>query len=129
MNTPMIGFPEDFLEATTVLTENLLHSDPIMQFQMAEKYLNEDNQASLLLQNLSQAQADLRKRQARKEVTEDDLKELRTLQSQVQSNQTIQEFDNAQQAAIQYLREINQEISNLIGIDFSSLARRSGGCC
>ena len=128
MNTPISRLPEDFLEATTVLAENLLHSEPVLQYQMANKNFNEDTQASHLLQKLSQVQADLRKHQTHKKVTDEDLTELRNLQNEVQSNQTIQDLGNAQQAAILYLREINQEISNLIGIDFSSLARRSGTC-
>ena len=31
--------------------------------------------------------------------------------------------------AVAFLREVNQEISQLLGIDFASLTRRSGGCC
>jgi hypothetical protein len=34
----------------------------------------------------------------------------------------------AQQEAIAFLQEVNQEISSLLGYDFASLTRRSGVC-
>lgn len=34
-----------------------------------------------------------------------------------------------QELSVAFLREVNQEISQLLGVDFASLARRSSGCC
>ena len=119
---------ENLLQASSALADNLLHSEPMMLFKLAEKQFDNDPLASNLFRKLSQAQAEMRKRQTRNAVSEEDLEELRNLQYQVRANQTIQEYDNAQLAAMSYIQEINQEISALIGFDFCSFARRSG-CC
>ncbi|MDR3573660.1 MAG: YlbF family regulator [Anaerolineaceae bacterium] len=120
--------PTILLQATTTLAENLLQSEPFLQYHSSYKKLEEDSKASLLLQNLSKTQAELRRKQSQSKISEEELNHLRVLQQQAQSNKVILEYAEAQQAAIEYLKEINQEISNLIGIDFGSLARRSG-CC
>ena len=58
-------------------------------------------------------------------VTQADLDQLRVFQREVQSNHVIIEYARAQQDAIAYLREINQEIGELLGVDFAALAGRS----
>jgi cell fate (sporulation/competence/biofilm development) regulator YlbF (YheA/YmcA/DUF963 family) len=128
MDTNIKSLPTNLLQATTTLAENLLQSGPFLRYHKSYKKLEEDPQASLLLQNLSQIQAELRRKQSQSKISEEEVNQLRELQHQAQSNKIILEYAEAQQAAIKYLREINQEISNLIGIDFGSLARRSG-CC
>ena len=128
MDTDIKSIPTNLLQATTTLAENLLQSEPFLRYNKSYKKLEEDTQASLLLQNLSQTQAELRRKQSQSKISEEEVNALRELQQQAQSNKVIVEYAEAQQAAIESLREINQEISNLIGVDFGSLARRSG-CC
>ncbi len=81
-----------------------------------------------MIKQLSQAQADLRRRQTSRGVTQADVDQLRALQRDVQSNPVIIDYAVTQQAAVAYLREINQVISELIGTDFVALAKRPG-CC
>ena len=114
--------------ATQTLAETLAASEPILRYQQAKKILDGDLTAQDLLQKLSVAQADLRDRQLRSEVAQADIDQLRTLQGEAQANPIILEFAQSQQTAVAYLREINQEISQLIGLDFAKLARRSS-CC
>jgi cell fate (sporulation/competence/biofilm development) regulator YlbF (YheA/YmcA/DUF963 family) len=128
MDTAIKSIPTNLIQATTTLAENLLQSEPFLRYNLSYKKLEEDSQASLLLQNLSQTQAELRRKQSQSKISEEEVNALRELQQQAQSNKIIVEYAEAQQAAIESLREINQEISNLIGVDFGSLARRSG-CC
>jgi cell fate (sporulation/competence/biofilm development) regulator YlbF (YheA/YmcA/DUF963 family) len=128
MDTAIKSIPTNLIQATTTLAENLLQSEPFLRYNLSYKKLEEDSQASLLLQNLSQTQAELRRKQSQSKISEEEVNALRALQQQAQSNKIIVEYAEAQQTAIESLREINQEISNLIGVDFGSLARRSG-CC
>ena len=51
--------------------------------------------------------------------------ELRAIQEQVQKNTVIMDYAGAQQQAVDFLREINTEISQLLGINFASLANHS----
>lgn len=116
------------LEATSTLAENLARSEPFLRFKAAEERLKADREAVQLLNNLSELQQKIRREQYSGGVSESDLKQLRELQNAVSANETIRDYVLAQESAIAFLREVNQEISQLLGIDFASLARRSSGC-
>jgi cell fate (sporulation/competence/biofilm development) regulator YlbF (YheA/YmcA/DUF963 family) len=116
------------LAATEALAVNLRQSEQFVLYHQVRGLLETDAQAQALLRSLSEAQAEVRVRQARGEVTQSDIDQLRALQHAARANRVIMENARAQQSAIEYLREINQEISGLLGVDFASLARRPG-CC
>jgi cell fate (sporulation/competence/biofilm development) regulator YlbF (YheA/YmcA/DUF963 family) len=105
-----------------MLAEQLLHAEPIVLYHRAKARLDRDTEARELLTRFASAQADLRARQSRNAVTQADVDLMRALQREVQSNHIILEHAQAQQAAAAYLPEVNQEISQLLGIDFASLA-------
>ncbi len=117
------------VEATTVLAENLVQSEPFLHFQEADRKLQADQEAMRLLNEFADLQQRIRTQQLSNAISENDLKRIRELQLEIGMNDVIQEHSLAQEMAIAFLREVNQEISNLIGIDFASLTRRSGGCC
>jgi cell fate (sporulation/competence/biofilm development) regulator YlbF (YheA/YmcA/DUF963 family) len=120
---------DDFLVATEVLAENLSYSEPIVAYQNACDHLDADHRARALLQDLANAQSEIRSRQAKGPVSQADVDRLRALQNEVLSNQIISQYALAQQVAIAYLKEINHEISQLLGIDFAALSRPTGGSC
>ncbi len=126
-NTSLNQLP-DLMAAAQVLAENLLASEPFANYQRASAQFNGDPQARGLMEQLAQAKADLRRRQTSRGVTQADVDQLRALQREVQSNPVIIDYAVTQQAAVAYLREINQVISELIGSDFVALAKRPG-CC
>jgi len=112
-------------EAADALIGNLLASEAFVRCQQAHTRLNEDHQARTLLEQLSQAQADLRKKQANSGVIQTEIDNLRTLQEQVQHNNVIMTYAQTQQEAVNFLREINDEISQLLGINFASFANHT----
>jgi cell fate (sporulation/competence/biofilm development) regulator YlbF (YheA/YmcA/DUF963 family) len=73
-------------------------------------------------------QAQVRKHQGDGTITQFDVDRLRSLQRQVQVNSTLMSYASAQQTALAYLPEVNVEISQLLGLDFASLAGPPG-CC
>lgn len=117
------------LEAASCLTENLTQSEPFLRYKAAEQRLNADPQAMQLLADLSAVQQKIRKQQYSGGISQKDLAQLRSLQSAVGMNETIQDHLLTQELAVAFLREVNQEISQLLSVDFASLARRSSGCC
>jgi len=125
MEKLMVILPERLQEAVEVLSENLLAAEPFVLYDRAQIRLNADRQAKSLLEQLSTLQAKIRSGQINGGVTQKDIDQLRTLQGEVQENQTIMEYARAQQTATDYVREINQEISQLVGMDFASLARQT----
>lgn len=112
-------------EATEALISNLQASQAFVQYQLAQVRLNEDSNALGILKQLSKAQANLHQMQANGSVTQSEIEALRAIQEQVQSNPVIMDYAQTQQEAVNYLREINAEISQLLGINFASFANRT----
>ena len=122
MNDSNLNLPSNLLTATERLATVITSAEPIAAYLQAKARLDNDPQARDLLECVSSAQSDLRMRQANGNITRADLDHLRSLQRQVQSNRLIMDYAETQQAAIAYLPQVNQEISQLIGVDFASLA-------
>ena len=113
--------------ATDEFAESLLAARPFVAYRQAETRLEGDREAHSLLKRLQTSQASIRLKQASGQVTHDDIENLRSLQRDAMANRTIAEYMDAQQGAVVYLRDINQEISHLLGVDFAALAKRT--CC
>jgi cell fate (sporulation/competence/biofilm development) regulator YlbF (YheA/YmcA/DUF963 family) len=122
------NLPPELDKATDGLIQNLLASEPFLAYQKSRAQYKSDSQAHALIERLSTLQTELRRKQTNGSVTEADIEELRTVQAEVQSNATLIAYTNTQQAAANFLREINQEISQLLGVDFASLAKQNN-CC
>lgn len=118
----------DVLAAAMTLADNLLHAEPLTLFQQARDRLENDPDLSLLLQHLAQEQASLRQRQSEGNITQADIERLRALQRQVQASPIVMAYATAQQAAMDYLRGVNEEISQLLGVDFPTLANQNRSC-
>lgn len=119
------NFPPELYEATDGLIQNLLASEPFLAYQKSLAQYKSDSQAYGLIERLSTLQTELRRKQTNGSVTKADIDELRAVQAEVQSNATLIAYSSTQQAAINFLREINQEISQLLGVDFAILAKQS----
>jgi len=115
-------------EAAIHLGQNLVSSEQYVRYQQAEQAVKGDAVALDLLNNLSQVQARIRKTQSKGMVTPEDLQTLGNLQMQVQTNSIIIEYTTCKQELTLFLQEINAEISQLLGINFALIARRSS-CC
>jgi cell fate (sporulation/competence/biofilm development) regulator YlbF (YheA/YmcA/DUF963 family) len=77
------------------------------------------------MDQLSKLQARVRQRQAKGEVNQAEIDSLRLLQQRVLRNSVILAYADSQQEAVNFLREINGEISQLLGINFASFANHS----
>lgn len=116
------------LEATSDLADNISQCAEIVAYRRAEKALLNDQQATKLLNDLSQLQQKIREEQYSGSIVPADLNTLRSLQATVSENRIIQTYLASQDTAIAFLREVNQEISKLVGVDFAALTRRSSSC-
>ena len=114
--------------ATNVFINNLMASEVFVRYHQSQTLLDHDSQAQALLNQLSQTQTELRKKQTDNSLSKDEIDSLRALQVQARENVVIQGYSDAQQDVIEFLQEINEEINQLLGIDFASFTKRSG-CC
>jgi cell fate (sporulation/competence/biofilm development) regulator YlbF (YheA/YmcA/DUF963 family) len=77
------------------------------------------------MERLSNAQATVRQQQVSGNVGQAEVNSLRLIQRTALSNPVILDYAQAQQEAVEFLREINGEISQLLGIDFASFANHA----
>ena len=120
-----LTFPPELHEATDILLQNLLASEAFLTYQQSQATMNSDSEARGLLDLLSTLQTALRHKQSNNSVTQTDVEELRAIQTQVQANPIIMAYAQSQQDAVNFLREINQEISQTLGVDFAALAKKN----
>ena len=117
------------LEATSELADSLLQSEPFLRLHQAEQIVQTNPEAIKLLSEFSTLQKQFQSTRLSGSIAEGDIQRFREVQSEIGMNEVIQEQRLAQELAIALLRQVNQEITQLLGIDFGALTRRSGGCC
>lgn len=122
-------FTPDLYAATYNLAENLAQAEIIIDFQRANKKLMGDQKTLQLIKDAGELQQKVYSGYFSGEDLEENLNHLRELQEQISTNLVIQEQYFARETATTFLREINQEISQLLGVDFAALARRPGAGC
>lgn len=127
--TTIKPLPVSLAEATAALAENISQSEPILHFRDSERKLHADNEAMQLMADFVELQKKIRDQHSLGVISESDIKRLRDYQMAISANNLIQQHTLALQEANDFLKEINMEISNLLGIDFASLTRRGSGCC
>jgi len=115
-------------EAAHVFALKLRAAPSIAAFRQAEARLEADVGAQRLLAELQERQqALMRKQQNGGDITQAEIDTLRRLQAEAQRNPMITAYFRAQQQAQGFLSQVNQEISQLLGVDFGALAG-AGGC-
>ncbi len=120
-----VKLSSELYQATDNLIQNLLASEAFLKYQQSLVAMNSDSEAHGLLELLSTLQAGLRHKQNANNVTQTDVEELRAIQEQVQANPAIMSYAQSQQKAVNFLREVNQEISQTLGVDFAALAKKN----
>jgi cell fate (sporulation/competence/biofilm development) regulator YlbF (YheA/YmcA/DUF963 family) len=120
--------PAAVSDAADALAAALRSSPPFVAFDAAEEALFADASAAALLERFSTTQRDLRVRQQDGTLTQADLSAARELERQLEASVPVMGYITAQQHALARLPEVNQAISELLGVNFAQLARRSS-CC
>lgn len=112
-------------EATQSLINNLLDSEAFVRYQNARAQFNADKEAHDLMDQLSRLQARLRQKQSSGGVGQAEIDSLRLLQQRAQQNPVIMAYAQSQEEAVNFLREVNGEISQLLGINFATFANHA----
>jgi cell fate (sporulation/competence/biofilm development) regulator YlbF (YheA/YmcA/DUF963 family) len=109
------------------LVDNLLSTEVVQAYQQAYNTYTSNPEAASLIERFNQAQEEARTLQTNGGLTNKKIDELRKMQAEIQGHPAIMQFALARQAAVQFLREINADISQELNIDFAALARRTCG--
>ena len=102
---------------------------PFAGLAEAQLALEADAETSALLRRFKTVQASLREKQMRNALTEENIRDFRAIRTQVGNSPLIRALTEAQREAIRFLQEVNARLSELLGLDFASLARPASGCC
>ena len=94
-------------------------------FNTAERRYRNDPQARELL---AQFQEEQWTQQLGKAAT-DDTQRLEGLQKNIEANQTLATYFEAQEKLVVLLRELNEFISGKLNLDFAGLTKPQRGCC
>lgn len=125
MDEDLSSLTQDLLTATESLAETLLHAEPILAFRVARSRYQASPGARKLMQDLAQAQAELRRCQAQNTITRELMERVQTLRKHVAATSVVMDYLYAERVALAYLPSVNQQISELLGVDYASLAGRS----
>jgi cell fate (sporulation/competence/biofilm development) regulator YlbF (YheA/YmcA/DUF963 family) len=120
--------PPSLLAAANELGESLARAEPVVALEQAKARLDADERARGLLSRMSEIDAELRGRQADGTLTREDIDRARQAHVDASSDPTIQGLVAAQQEASAYLPEVNELISELLGLDFASIAAAPTSC-
>lgn len=122
-------FSPELFVAISDLAESLERSEAVLRYAEANQALMMDRAALQLINEASELQRKLYAGDSAGDEVEANLTRLHELQSDIAMNAVIQEQSLARETAVSFLREINQEISQMLGFDFASLTRRPGAGC
>lgn len=112
-------------EATQSLIDNLLASEAFVRYQNARTRFIADHASQDLMDQLAKSQVRLRQKQSGGDVNQAEIDSLRLLQQRAQRNSVIMAYAQSQEEAVKFLREVNAEISQLLGINFASFANHA----
>ena len=125
MTNPIDEIPEELLDITRTLANNLAQSEPFLRLKQANRKVESNPQASQLSTEFSLLQMKVRAQQYTSDYSQADVIKLRSLQSLVDKNQTLQEQATALEDALNFLRDVNQLMSGILKMDFGALTRRA----
>ena len=128
MNKPEM-FTNELYETTYNLAESLGQSEAILRFAKANQISADDQNAQQLIAEATALKQTLYAKDASREEMRKKFPRFQELQNQIAENPVLQEQSEAQEMAINFLRELNLEISQLLGFDFASLTRRQDASC
>ncbi len=102
----------------------------VLALKQAEEAFRKNKEARDLLSSYQTRQRFLQMARMRgKGLPDIEMAELRHLEAKVNTNDLIRNFVGSSRAFQETMRNLNTEISGLLGIDFSANSRSGGGCC
>jgi cell fate (sporulation/competence/biofilm development) regulator YlbF (YheA/YmcA/DUF963 family) len=124
MSDKLSSLPAHLMAATESLAETLLHAGPILAYQSARARYDADSDARRLMEDLAQAQSELRRRQAQSTINRDLMERVQILRKQVVANAVVMDYVYAERVAVAFLPEVNQQISELLGVNYAAFGGR-----
>lgn len=120
--------PSELRAAAEALGDALARSELIAAFDEAQRRLDADEHARLLLDEVAEADGELRRKQVEGILTRADIDRARDAHRAASVDASIRGFREAHQAAAAFLPEVDIAISKLLGWDFAAMAAAPLSC-
>lgn len=95
----------------------------------AEKRYQNDTQARELFGRFQEQQRTVQLMQQLGKATPEDMEHLENLQKDIETNETLAGYFDAQEKLVALLRDLNEFISSRLNMDFAALSKPQRGCC
>lgn len=118
----------DLSNAVALFARSLMSTDVVERFSEARQRFETDAELTQSREAFKRAAKGFQEMQAAGTLTEEDINQIRTLQSNLNLHPRTVELLHAQQEMTELLRECNQQIFEVLGLDFSALAAPKA-CC
>lgn len=119
----------DLLNAATELGEAMQDAEPLKQFRTARKKFNNDQTTVKLYNDFSMMQREVQIAQQYGGDSGSEQYKLTELQNKLFANKNFDDFIKAQNNLLEFLKEVNSQISTELPFDFASLAKPAGSSC
>ncbi len=115
-------------ESTKEFVAALLDDPSVIEFRSAAEALDTDEEFVSLRKSYEKTVEQFRRKQSDGSLEQTDIEQLRALQHEVNTHPIAQRFIAARDEIAVLVQECNQEISQVLGFDFGSVAGPRGGC-
>jgi cell fate (sporulation/competence/biofilm development) regulator YlbF (YheA/YmcA/DUF963 family) len=95
----------------------------------AEKRYQIDTQARELFGRFQEQQRTVQLMQQLGKATPEEMQHMEELQKNIETNETLTGYFDAQEKLVALLRELNEFISSKLNMDFAELTKPQRGCC
>ena len=119
----------DLLNAAAELGKAMQDAQPLQEFRSALKNFNNDQVAVKLYNDLVVMQREVQIAQQYGGDAGTEQSKLKELQEKLFANKNFDDFIKAQNNLLEFLQEVNSQISAELPFDFASLAKPAGSSC
>jgi cell fate (sporulation/competence/biofilm development) regulator YlbF (YheA/YmcA/DUF963 family) len=119
----------DLGDVASKLGDAIVAAAEYQAFNAAEQHYQNDSQARELLGQFQEEQRTVQLMQQLRTATAEDAQRLEDLQKNVEANETLAAYFDAQEKLVALLRELNEFISGQLNMDFAELTKPQRGCC
>jgi len=110
---------EEIKSSLQEFAEKLITTSFFQTFQQSRSSLTADQEALDLLQRWNEKQRELSEIASERDLREEDFLEVETIREEIFKNTTLMNYFKAQDELVTFLKEVNRELSNILGFDFA----------
>lgn len=117
------------IEAARLLAKGIAESAKFKEFEKMRDRLRADPEAQEMLKSLEMAEQKAQRAATWGGLSKNESKNLETLREETFKHPRILAFLNAQNGLVAELQELNQYMTEKLGIDFADMTKPQTGCC